>query len=225
MRTDRALGLEFDDVGTRFKHGCIVSCILLGAFLGALASSACADRYGRRKATPPLNVQRPAAPPPPSPAAAPTTVIATFSVPLTPWAGLLIQLGILHRWPTRCASSSASQHARAFRLRGRFRQVPFTESGSFASFDPCRHLSASRLSALSDGLFPCYAQPARPVLPSPRHRRLRARRQRRMRLRAPSTRRRPCSAAQRNATQRSACAVDSLSPKPLGTPRNPYKPL
>ena len=84
MRTDRALGLEFDDVGTRFKHGCIVSCILLGAFVGALASSACADRYGRRKATPPLNVQRPAAPPPPSPAAVPTTVIATFSLPPLP---------------------------------------------------------------------------------------------------------------------------------------------
>jgi MFS family permease len=49
MRTDRALGLEFDDVGTRFKHGCLVSCILLGAFVGALGSSACADRYGRRK--------------------------------------------------------------------------------------------------------------------------------------------------------------------------------
>ena len=151
MRTDRALGLEFDDVGTRFKHGCIVSCILLGAFLGALASSACADRYGRRKATPPLNVQRPAAPPPPSPAAAPTTVIATFSVPLTPWAGLLIQLGILHRWPTRCASSSASRgsstHARSAcgGVSGKCRSpIPEVSQVSIRA-DTCRRVD-SRLS-------------------------------------------------------------------------------
>ena len=103
--------------------------------------------------------------------------------------------------------------------------MPFTDSGSVASFDPCRHLSASRLSALADGLFPCYAQPARPVLPSPRHRRLRARRQRRMRLRAPSTRRRPCSAAQRNVMRcrllQGPSHLPLLAPSETQLPRNP----